>query len=80
MPVKTYSAIAEIYPHMMRSIDYKEWADYIHQISKEIKKKNPCKTKKLTSEAQSEIWDYHCGHDYFVYLRRHNRWRIISSN
>ncbi|MHB8931536.1 MAG: hypothetical protein ACYC5R_13145 [Melioribacteraceae bacterium] len=39
MSVKTYSAIAEIYPHMMRSIDYKEWADYIHQISKEIKKK-----------------------------------------
>ncbi|MHB9039798.1 MAG: methyltransferase domain-containing protein [Melioribacteraceae bacterium] len=39
MPVKTYSAIAEIYTHMMRSIDYKEWADYIHQISKEIKKK-----------------------------------------
>ena len=39
MPVKIYSAIAEIYPHMMRSIDYKEWADYIYQISKEVRKK-----------------------------------------
>lgn len=25
---------------MMRSIDYKQWADYVYQISKEIKKKN----------------------------------------
>ena len=40
MPVKTYSAIAEIYPHMMRSINYKEWADYILELSKEVKKKN----------------------------------------
>ncbi len=40
MPVKTYSAIADIYPHMMRSIDYKEWAKYILDISKELKKKN----------------------------------------
>ncbi|MBA4405773.1 hypothetical protein C0389_00720 [bacterium] len=40
MPVKTYSAIAEIYAHMMRSIDYKEWADYILEISREVKKKN----------------------------------------
>ena len=38
--VSNYSAIAEIYPHIMRSIDYKEWADYIYQISKEVKKKN----------------------------------------
>jgi len=40
VPVKTYSAIAEIYAHMMRSIDYKEWADYIFEISRELKKKN----------------------------------------
>lgn len=39
MPVKTYSAIAEIYPHMMRSIDYQEWADYIYEISKYLKLK-----------------------------------------
>lgn len=39
MPVKTYSTIAEIYPHLMRSINYKEWADYILEISKEVKKK-----------------------------------------
>lgn len=40
MPVKNYSVLAEIYPHMMRSIDYKKWAQYIYQISKEVKKKN----------------------------------------
>ena len=38
--VSNYSAIAEIYPHIMRSIDYEKWADYIYQISKEVKKKN----------------------------------------
>jgi SAM-dependent methyltransferase len=40
MPAKNYSALADIYPHMMRSIDYKKWAKYIYQISKEVKKKN----------------------------------------
>lgn len=40
MPVKTYSAIAEIYPHMMRSIDYNQWAEYILELSNELKKKN----------------------------------------
>lgn len=39
MPAKAYSAIAEIYTHMMRSIDYKKWAEYILEISKEVKKK-----------------------------------------
>ena len=39
--VSNYSAIAEIYPHIMRSIDYVKWADYIFQISTELKKKNP---------------------------------------
>jgi SAM-dependent methyltransferase len=39
MPVKNYSALALIYPHMMRSINYDEWADYIYSISKDLKKK-----------------------------------------
>lgn len=38
--VSNYSAVAEIYPHIMRSIDYKKWAEYIYQISKEVKKKD----------------------------------------
>ncbi|PKL82409.1 MAG: hypothetical protein CVV24_10225 [Ignavibacteriae bacterium HGW-Ignavibacteriae-3] len=40
MPVKTYSAIAGIYTHLMRSINYKEWADYIIELSRELKLKN----------------------------------------
>ena len=41
MPAKTYSTIAEIYPHMMRSIDYKQWADYILELSGELEIKKP---------------------------------------
>ncbi len=39
MPVKNYSALALIYPHLMRSIDYNKWADYIYSISRELNKK-----------------------------------------
>jgi Methyltransferase domain len=36
--VKAYSALAGVYSHLMRSIDYPGWADYIFDISSEIKK------------------------------------------
>lgn len=38
--VANYSVLAKIYPHLMRSIDYKKWTQYILEIRKEIKKKN----------------------------------------
>lgn len=34
---KIYSQLALIYSHLMRSIDYDKWANYIFEISKEIK-------------------------------------------
>lgn len=36
---KIYSQLALIYSHLMRSIDYDKWADYLFQISQEIKSK-----------------------------------------
>lgn len=33
MPAKDYSVLAQIYSHLMKSIDYKKWAKYIYGIS-----------------------------------------------
>ena len=38
MPVKDYSALAQFYSHLMKSIDYKKWANYIFEISRELKR------------------------------------------
>lgn len=40
MSDKIYSHLASIYSHLMRSIDYDSWADYIIKISSELKSKN----------------------------------------
>jgi len=40
LQVKPYTALAAIYSHLMRSIDYSGWADYIFEISSEIKNEN----------------------------------------
>ncbi|MEW6653918.1 MAG: class I SAM-dependent methyltransferase [Bacteroidota bacterium] len=40
MPVKNYSCVAKIYSHLMRSIDYKMWANYIYDLSRLNKKRN----------------------------------------
>lgn len=40
MTFQNYSYLTLIYPYIMRSIDYKKWADFIYSISKELKKKN----------------------------------------
>jgi SAM-dependent methyltransferase len=40
MPAKNYSFVAQIYSHLMRSIDYKMWAKYIYDIIRFSKKKN----------------------------------------
>lgn len=40
MPDKDYSIVAQIYAHLMRSINYKMWAKYIYELSKINKKKN----------------------------------------
>ncbi|HOI30870.1 MAG TPA: class I SAM-dependent methyltransferase [Melioribacteraceae bacterium] len=39
MPSRIYSHLAPVYPHLMRSIDYSLWSDFIHSISREIKRK-----------------------------------------
>lgn len=38
MIAKPYSKIALIYNYLMRSIDYKDWAEYVYNISKRVKK------------------------------------------
>jgi len=40
MPDNIYTSLARIYSHLMRSIDYKKWAEYLSSISDEIDKKN----------------------------------------
>ena len=37
MSDKQYSHIAEIYMHLMSTVDYKDWADYIYEICDEYK-------------------------------------------
>jgi SAM-dependent methyltransferase len=38
--VNSYSALAAIYAHLMKSIDYEKWADYIYILSKDIQRTN----------------------------------------
>ncbi len=38
MPSKNYYHLASIYSHLMHSINYKEWSDYLIDISREISK------------------------------------------
>ncbi len=40
MPAKDYSTLAQFYSHLMKSIDYKKWANYIFEISGEMGSKN----------------------------------------
>lgn len=40
MTTKIYSQLAPIYSHLMRTIDYSVWANYIYSISKSVNKKN----------------------------------------
>lgn len=40
MTPRIYSHLAPIYSHLMRSIDYTMWANYIYSISKSLNKKN----------------------------------------
>jgi SAM-dependent methyltransferase len=40
MTSKIYSQLAPLYSHLMRTIDYSVWADYIYSISKTVNKKN----------------------------------------
>lgn len=40
MPDNIYTSLSQIYSHLMRSIDYKKWAEYLTNISREIGDKN----------------------------------------
>jgi ubiquinone/menaquinone biosynthesis C-methylase UbiE len=40
VPDNIYTSLAQIYSHLMRSIDYKKWAEYLSSISDEISEKN----------------------------------------
>lgn len=40
MRVNSYSALASIYTHLMKSIDYEKWAEYIFILSKDIERSN----------------------------------------
>lgn len=39
MPSRIYSHLVPVYSHLMRSIDYSLWSDFIHSISSELKRK-----------------------------------------
>lgn len=64
MPAKNYSFVAQIYAHLMRSIDYKMWAKYIYDISRLGKKKNisvlelACGSGKIAGILSKKIKDY----------------------
>lgn len=64
MPSKNYSIIAQIYSHLMRSIDYKMWAKYIYDISRILKKKNisvlelACGAGNIAKHLSKKIEDY----------------------
>lgn len=40
MKADSYSALALIYGHLMKSIDYEKWAEYIYAISKDVPQHN----------------------------------------
>lgn len=64
MLAKTYSNVAFIYPHLMRSIDYKMWAKYIYGLSRLTKKKSlsvlelACGSGKLAGYLSKKFKDY----------------------
>lgn len=75
MTSKNYTFLTLIYPHIMRSIDYKKWADYIFSISKEVKKKNlyalelACGTGKIASKLKKKF-KYFCISDLSLQMIR----------
>jgi SAM-dependent methyltransferase len=61
----SYKYLASFYPHLMRAIDYKKWADYLVKISKDLKKKNPlvlelsCGTGSIARLLQKSFKNYY---------------------
>ena len=41
MPSESYTYLAQFYSHLMKAIDYQNWADYIIELSKDLKIRNP---------------------------------------
>ena len=41
MPSESYTYLAQFYSHLMKAIDYQNWADYIIELSEEFKIRNP---------------------------------------
>ena len=65
MPDNIYTSLAQIYSHLMRSIDYKKWAEYLTNISREIGDKNldvlelaagNCKLAELLNKSVSDYF------------------------
>ncbi len=64
MLTNNYFHLASVYSHLMRSIDYKQWAKYILVISEEIKEENPsvlelaCGTGEITNILRKQFKNY----------------------
>ena len=41
MPSESYTYLAQFYSHLMKAIDYQNWADYIIELTEEFKIRNP---------------------------------------